>query len=778
MKIKGIVKSIVFESIDSLYKVLSVSQDDDTISVVGYFPQIDLEGYYEFEGDSIIHPKYGFQFQAKSYVSLNHTTIDGVISYLSSPKFRGIGEVSAKKIVDTLGLDAIEKIKKDENCLTSIKGISKAKAHDIYLAIKENEVAEAIYIKLYSYNLTPYMANVIYSKYLDLTIEKIEENPYILIYDLRGYGFKRCDDLALKIGFKENNPLRIQEAILYSINDRIERSGDTFLTLDQVLNLTVSLLNSRSKEYKFSEEDINLYIDELVMDERIKKVENRIYPIYLYNAETNVANKILDLLNYKYDKPNTNKLNDLIKKVSEVLKIELTDEQKNAIKVSAQNKISIITGGPGTGKTTIMKALLYVLSGLQNVDIFDSIFSNQVLLLAPTGRASKRLMMQTNMNAQTIHRALEYNEFGGFNKDGTNKLSQTIIIIDESSMIDIQLLSHLLDAILINSKIIFVGDSDQLPSVGAGNVLEDLINSKLIPISRLSQILRQKSDSDIIKLSQMVNNKNIDYNIFKNKKEAFFYPQEEINVVPLIIKILEKYLETKGDIFYDMQILAPMYSSRCGIDELNRIIQERFNKSEKFIKAGEHIFKENDKVLQLVNNPELKIMNGDVGIIKMIQKTDDGTFLYIDFDNNIVKYPLANISDLTLGYAISIHKAQGSEYKNVILPIVSSFRIMLKKKLIYTAITRAKEKIIIIGDYKALNNALYQDLDIRQTSLTRLINPSLYKKEESLSKSLENNKDISYIKINDSLSAFEYIREDLNGLTPFDFLDNGGNTND
>ena len=417
-----------------------------------------------------------------------------------------------------------------------------------------------------------------------------------------------------------------------------------------------------------------------------------------------------------------------------------------------------------------------------NLDVHDTKFERNVLLLAPTGRASKRLQIQTGIKAQTIHKALEYNEFGGFNKGLDNKLSENLIIIDESSMIDVELLYHLLEALLITSQIVFVGDFDQLPSVGAGNVLEDLINSKKIVVSRLTEIMRQKEDSDIIKLSQMINNKNIDYSIFNNKKEVFFYQIEEKNVVNLIIKILDRYNSLHNDLYYDMQVLAPMYSGLCGIDELNRQIQAHFNKSERFIKSGDNIFKEGDKVLQLVNNPQLKIMNGDIGIIKVIQKTNDGTYLYIDFDQNIIKYPQSNLSDLALGYAISIHKSQGSEYKNVIIPLVSSFRIMLRKKLIYTAITRAKEKVIIIGNPNAISYALYQNEEIRQTSLARLINPNLVSKSYEnhlISNSVEKEEKIQYIRINDSDSAFMYIKEDLNGLTPYDCMEEvGGNKND
>ena len=784
MKIKGIVKNIVFESPDSLYKVLNVDLDNnENISITGYFPQIDELGFYEFEGETLIHPKYGIQFNCKNYISLNHTTKDGVINYLSSQKFKGVGIITAQNIVDTLGIDAIDKIKKDETCLLSVKGITKSKAHNIYEAVIQNENSEKIFIKLYSYGLTPHMANTIFSKYEELSITKIEENPYILIYDLSGFGFKRCDDLALKIGFKEDNPIRIKEAILFSIYEKIERTGDTFLTYEQVIDSSINLLNQRSENVSFNSDTINLYIEDLINDNRIIKVDNRIYPINLYKAELNSANKLKDLLDYKFKKVDTDKLKEYILDIENGMNIKLTNEQKKAIVKSLSNKVSIITGGPGTGKTTIMKVLLEAKARLLNLALHDSKFINSILLLSPTGRAAKRLQVQTGINASTIHKALEYNENGGFNKGENDKLSASLIIIDESSMIDIELLSHLLDATLISTQIIFIGDSDQLPSVGAGNVLYDLINSRLIPTSYLTEIMRQKEDSDIIKLASMVNNRNIDFSIFNNKKEVFFYQIDEINVIPLILKILDKYVETSGDLFYDMQLLAPMYSSKCGIDELNKQIQNHFNKSDKYIKVGEKIFKENDKVLQLVNNPELKIMNGDTGVIKMIQKTDDGTFLYIDFDSNIVKYPQALLSDLSLGYAISIHKSQGSEYKNIIMPIVSSFRIMLKKKLLYTAITRAKEKVIIIGNSKAFSSALYQNEDMRQTSLARLINPNLsYIKDstdfESISYDKENK--IDYIKINDSESAFDLIKENLNGITPFDCMKefNGGKEND
>ena len=758
MKIRGRVKSIVFQSTTSLFKVLSVEVNNETISVTGEFPLIDEGALYEFEGVSKIHPKFGVQFEASSSTSLKETSEDGLIVYLSSSRFKGIGKKLAESIVKTLGIDAIEKIKKDSTSLSKIKGISEKKAIELRDEIIKNASTETIFIKLFSYGLTKGAANKIFNKYELDTLRKIEENPYILIHDLDGFGFVRSDDLAIKMGFSENSDIRIEEALLYNLDLVCENLGYTFLTEEALLNETKLLLNRRSNSHVFEASDLKFNLMSLVSKGSLIKVDNLIYPKRLYDAEFEVSQKILSLLSHKQN-VNLSKLDSLISESESFIKFSLTDEQKKAIRLSLSETVSIITGGPGTGKTTILKCLLRTKALLLNLDMNSASFSKRVLLLSPTGKASKRMMVQTEFRAQTIHKALSYDEYGRFLKNEGNMLDEDFIIVDEASMIDIELFNHLLKALKPNAQLILVGDVDQLPSVGPGNVLNDLINSKMIKTSYLTQIMRQKGDSKIVKLAHMVNTKNIDYSIFNDKKEVFFYKQDESNIMSLIVRIVEKYIASGADMYNDLQILAPMYSGFNGIDNINNNIQNLFNKSNEYIKYNDKTFKVGDKVLQLQNDPRLEIMNGDTGVIKAISKADDETYLYIMFDK-MVKYPYSDLSNLTLGYCISIHKSQGSEFKNVIVPISQAFRLMLKKKLVYTAITRAKEKIILIGSDTALNNSLYQEDSIRQTTLARMINPKLIGKKND------------YIEINDPISAFKYIlEENMENISPYTFME-------
>jgi exodeoxyribonuclease V alpha subunit len=758
MKIKGRVKSVVFASTTSLFKVLSVELDNGTISVTGEFPLIDEGALYEFEGVSKIHPKFGVQFEATSATSLKEETGDGLVLYLSS-KFEGIGTKTAKAIVETLGIDAIDKIKNDIDALSQVKGISKKKAEDLREQIIKNSETETIFIKLFSYGLTKGAANKIYSKYESETLRKIEQNPYILIHDLDGFGFVRCDELAMRMGFDENSDLRLEEALVYNLSNMCESLGYTFIRQDDLLEETKLLLNRRSNNHIFESSDLVINLMNLVGKGFVVKEDNLIYPKNLYDAECNVSLKLKELLNNNGFNMNLDNIEKALKESESFIKFSLTDEQRKAIITSLSNPVSIITGGPGTGKTTILKCLLHTKALLLNLDMYSDAFQKKVLLLSPTGKASKRMMAQTEFHAQTIHKALQYDEFGHFLKNENDMLTEEFIIIDEASMIDIELMNHLLKAINKNTQIIFLGDVDQLPSVGPGNVLDDMIKSKMIKISYLTQIMRQKGDSKIVELAHMINEKRLDFSIFNDKKEVFFYSQDESNILNLTLRIVDRYIKSGADLYNDLQILVPMYSSLNGIDNINKQIQELFNKSNEYIKTGDKLFKVGDKVLQLQNDPKLDIMNGDTGVIKAITKNDDETFLYIMFDK-MVKYPFSSISNLTLGYAISIHKAQGSEFKNVIIPISQAFRLMLRKKLVYTAITRAKEKVILIGNQMALNNALYQEDKVRQTTLARMLNPGLVGQKE-----------INYQEITDPVSAFRFIMEDqMEGITPYTFL--------
>ncbi len=754
--INGIVESILYEATDTSYKVVSVEANGQKYVCVGDMPTVELYGNYHFNGEMSINDKYGLRFMVSSYCSISHDTNEGLIAYLSSDRFQGIGTKTATKIVGALGLDAISKIKEDVNVLISL-GIKSDKAVLIQNQLKSSEDIEEIFVKLYNYGITPKMAGKIYSIYKSKTLSIIEKNPYLLINDIEGYGFFKCDTLALAMGFSSHNQKRLEEGLLYTLKEACNQYGYTYLHLNQLIPTTLNLLNKNRKDLVLESELIES-LESLVKLNKLVLFGKRYYPTYLYNAEEK-SREILDRINnYKTKLPKKEDVEAIIPKVEEKLGFSLTSLQREALIKSSTSKISIITGGPGTGKTTIVKGLLALLAYLDNNDLDSNEFRIKTLLLSPTGKAAKRLAISCGMESSTIHKALGYNESGGFAKSSEDKLNKSLIIIDEASMIDISLLYHLLDAINDYTKIIFVGDKDQLPSVGPGNVLYELINSKKFTVTELKEIMRQKADSNIIKLSHMVLNKNINFQIFNSHKEVFFYQAEGQVVLNNIESLLNLFIKKGGDIRKDIQILAPMYSGTCGIDAINKMVQDKFTPSEKMLVTGEKVYKENDKVLMLQNNPSLGVMNGDDGIIKTIESNDGKDFLYIDFNSTMVKLPAKDIDQITLGYAISVHKSQGSEYKNVIFPIVSAFSIMLKPNLIYTAFTRAKEKLIILGSRDALINGIMQKNDLRQTSLYSFLNTGV-KKEDKI------------IYINDPEIPFDTLGEkNMENVSPYDFM--------
>ncbi len=754
--VEGYISNYIFESEDSLYKVVKVTTiDNDDVIVVGNFPRL-LDGLnYRFIGQYKDHTRYGIQFVCDSYQKSDSINKEGLITYLSGDKFKGIGPKMAEAIVDKLGTNAIDEIIKDKNVLNGIKGLKESKIELIYETIKTNYLADNVFIRLYGFGLTAKMANKIYQRYGVDSANVVEDNPYILINEVEGFGFKRCDNLAFNLGFKDTDPKRIRAAILYTLNFVCYQYGYTFLTKEQLINSSYKLLNNNPL---IDISIFNTYIDELIKENKLIFEDDRIFEPILYKAEVELSKKIIKMKNTKTKLFSDDDVKEALFRVEELLNINYTPLQQEAIINSLSNKLSIITGGPGTGKSTILKGILYTYASLYDASVTDDKIRMKVLLASPTGRAAKRMCEVTGFNASTIHKALGYNYDNGFAYNEYNLLSQSLIIVDEASMVDVELARNLFNALNSDSQVILVGDSNQLPSVSPGNVLLDLINSNIFKTTKLNQIMRQAKDSNIVELSHMVLNERINYSIFNNKADLFYYNYDSKNTIDFIIKIMDKYVSLNKDIYKDIQILAPMYAGACGIDEINKVIQEKFNgHEEKMVIYNDVAFKVNDKVLQLKNDSVLDIMNGDIGKIIDILKIEDKTILMIDFDGKIVSYPASDLENLKLGYAISIHKSQGSEFDNVILPILPSYGIMLKKKIIYTAITRAKKKLIVIGKLDSLEKAIHTPDSIRQTGLyNRLI-----------SKNVDLGK-----KIFDPEIPFDTLGEyDMEGITPYSFMD-------
>lgn len=724
--IEGIIKSYLFYNDNNAYSVIKIEITDTTepelvfyeptIIICGFFPKLEMSTKYRFYGKIKSHPKYGTQYDANRYEKILDNTYEGLIDYLSSGIVKGIGPKTAKRIIDTLGLDALDKIANDKNVLTNVPKINKRIIDDIHHSIIENRMMETTLVWLYGFQISPKMSMRIFQRFGLKTIDAIQQNPYILIDEVEGIGFKRADEIGLKVGFSFDSPLRISAVIYYLLQEYANKYGDTYVSQDKLIEYTFSFLKIDEDTY-VSHDVIQNMFEEMKTDNRLAIIEDKVGLMRFYRSENSISNKIHQLINRKNDDYNPTVINTTISEIESISDISYTTNQREAIFQALTNTISIITGGPGTGKTTIVKGIVNVFIALNSG---DKLIKDKIKLAAPTGKAAKRLSEATDLPAITIHRLLGYDYTGHFSYDENNPIDAKLIIIDEASMLDIMLADQLFRSIKGNTKIVIVGDDNQLPSVGPGQVLTDLLNSKLIPIVKLYKIHRQASDSSIIQLAYDILNQNLSENVLGNHHDRSYIRAHETEVPDYIIKVIEEANASGYDLWDDIEVLIPMYKGECGIDNINKILQEKFNLANKnqSITFGSKTFFYRDKVMQLVNQPEDGIMNGDLGIVSGIL---DEREMLIDFSGNIVKYNVKDFDNLTLAYAISIHKSQGSEFKVVIMPIVRSYNIMLKRKLLYTAVTRAKERLIMIGDLYALKRGILGVEAPRNTFLTLLL---------------------------------------------------------
>jgi len=580
-----------------------------------------------------------------------------------------------------------------------------------------------------------------------------------------GIGFERADIIAKKLGFKDNDPLRVKAMILYLYNLMGVNYGHTFLYIDQLNEYLTKQLNK--SEELVSTDKIDDYIQELIEDKVFVKENNMIKLLSMSYAEDHITQKVKELTSDYDDKLDVKKVENYIELFEKINDIEYTNLQKKAIHSALKSNLFILTGGPGTGKTTVIKGIVFVYCKYNQIPIEYNNSLFEVKLIAPTGRAAKRMNETTKLHAETIHRFLGYNFQGKFIFNKDNLVEADVIIIDEASMIDIYLASQLFQSIPKTTKVIIVGDEDQLPSVGPGQLLKDLIDSDMIDTVQLKTIHRQANDSNIIKLAYDVKNSQLPNNILKAFDDRYFVSEDVSNFESRLVNIIS-YLQLNGyNLHDDIQVLIPMYRGKTGIDNVNKLLQNEFNpNTEKILVHGDREFRIGDKVIQLSNQIEDNIMNGDQGIV--IGITDDKN-LIVDFLSNEVSYKIGDLLNLKHAYAMSIHKSQGSEYKVVVLPIYRSYSIMLKRKLLYTAITRAKEKLILIGDISSFKYGVEKTEAARQSVLKQKIIDKVLSNDETINvEVLTDNR----IKINRPDIPFEYLGEDLtNPLSPYDFMD-------
>lgn len=709
--IKGKIKNYVFHNEENSYSIARiVTEDDVLVTVVGYFPLLSEDVDYEFIGTWVKHQNYGDQLKVESFHKCEVQNEQGLISYLSSSFFHGIGPKTAERIVNLLGPDAIQKILNDKTLLKNV-GLTAIRIEKFYQQLLENQMHERMLVKLYGYNLSGKLAMKLINKYQMLTIEKLEENPYQLIDDIEGIGFIKADEIASKLGFSKNDPKRLQAAIIYAMQNIAYQNGDIYLTDTQVQQYAASVLGQ--------DIDVMDAMNSLIAQKKLVLDEGRYYLYISYETEISLANDVRSIASYTKETMDVRYMETLISTVEIQKNVQYTEVQKQAIIESLSHPMTIITGGPGTGKTTIIDGLLEVYRMYYKLNFKNPTIYEKIALMAPTGRAAKRMKELLQMEAKTIHRHLGYNYDGLFTYDEYQHMPQELIIIDEASMIDLFLAKKLFSAIKPGAQVIVVGDVDQLPSVGPGQVLADLIDSNHIPVVRLDEIHRQAKDSKIISLAQQVNMQQVTYDDLISDQDVYLYKAHPDKIKEVMIKQIQGALQQGYSMIDDIQVLAPMYKGELGIDRLNQLLQETFNQHrEKAMTYGDKTYYVGDKVIQLVNDPEKLIMNGDIGVVKDIRvSSQNDPYMVVTFDDNEVIYDKASLETLNLAYTVSIHKSQGSEYKIVIIPMVRAYMHMLKKELIYTAITRAKKYLIMLGDMQLLIYAANHLSEKRQTTL-------------------------------------------------------------
>ncbi|MFV0556661.1 MAG: ATP-dependent RecD-like DNA helicase [Lactovum sp.] len=725
----GKIEAIFFSNEANLYKVLLLQitdtdyeeYEDSEIVVTGTIAEVFKDENYTFTGTITSHPKYGEQLKVLSYKKETTNTSAGLISYLSSSKFPGIGKGTAQKIIDLYPKDTILSIIDAPEKLSSI--LSLTKKNSFLKNLSQDIGTETILSKLYSLGLSGTVAARIFKTYKAQSLDILKENPYQLVEDIEGIGFNLADKIAFEQGFSEIGPTRLQAALIYSCFDYSQQTGDSYIDKERLLLISKDLLES-SRAVIIPQKSLVSELSYLINEEKLINYKEKIFSPSLFYAEESIANSLRKFLKRPKEVVDKKTFKKILKKVEEKLKISYDDFQKNAILNAIENSIFILTGGPGTGKTTIINGFLEIYAQLHKLSLDPKSYTNEIfpfVLAAPTGRASRRLNELTGLPTATLHRTLGIGAEDS-EEDYSNELSGQLLIVDEFSMVDTWLAKKLFSAIDKKMKILIVGDKDQLASVGPGQILTDLLNFEDIPSIKLDKIYRQSEDSTISNLAHEIKNAQLPSDFCEKKKDRNFFESSPYQLTDLIGKIAKAWIN-KGKDPFDFQVLIPMYKGQAGITNVNKKLQNIFNPLEEgleFIHL-ETSFRENDKVLQLVNQADKNVFNGDLGkIIELIpakyseSKQDE---LCIDFEGQELSYPRSEWANIRLAYAMSIHKSQGSEFPTVIVPLLSSYSRMLQRNLLYTAITRAKSSLILLGEISAFELAVSRKGTDRNTFL-------------------------------------------------------------
>lgn len=723
----GTIDRIIYENASNFFKILLLSIedtdsdiDDFEIIITGTMADVFEGEDYTFWGELTQHPKYGQQVKLTRYQKAKPTS-SGLIKYFSSDHFKGIGKKTAEKIVTLYGDNTIDKILEDPSQLETITGFSKANREAFLATLKLNYGTEQIISSLVELGISNRLAFLIYDCYKEEALETVKTNPYQLVEDIQGIGFKMADTLAYEIRIKSDAPERFRAALLHSLLEKSISQGDTYIEARDLLEYAINLLED-SRPIECQPAQVAEQLSQLIADSKIYHIGTKLFDATLYASEAGIHKHISRLLETPLSQPHSEEsIDEEIQSIEASFNMTYDRIQKEAIKLALSSKVFILTGGPGTGKTTVIRGILEAYSSLNKIDLEKK--DLPILLAAPTGRAARRMNELTGLPSATIHRHLGLNGDNDY-QAMDDYLDCDLIIIDEFSMVDTWLANQLLSSLPSSTQVIIVGDSDQLPSVGPGQVLADLLKVPSIPKIALQKIFRQSEDSTIVDLANQMRLGHLPRDFKEKKADRSFFEAYAQHIPTMVTKIVTSAINS-GIPKEEIQILAPMYKGQAGINHLNQLMQDLLNPlgdGQEFLFNDLHL-RRGDKILHLVNDAQLNVFNGDIGYISDLipakyteSKQDE---IIMDFDGTEVTYPRNEWLKITLAYAMSIHKSQGSEFQVVILPITHQGGRLLQRNLIYTAVTRSKSKLILLGEYSAFHYAIQKEGDKRQTYLVQ-----------------------------------------------------------
>ena len=699
IKIRCVIDSIVYQNQENGYTVMRVKVKDynEPVTLIGNLLEVPVGAVLLCDGDWIMDKKYGRQFKAETYEEVMPATVYGIEKYLGSGLVKGIGPKYAHLIVEKFGTDTIEIIEDHIERLYEVAGIGKKRVEKIRESWEKQKDIKNVMLFLQQYGVSTAYAAKIYRQYGKESIDKVNENPYRLADDIWGIGFKTADGIAEKMGYEKNDLRRCKSGLQYTLN-QLADEGHVYAVEDQLVKSAIELLEAEEEPIRQAVEEMvgseDLIKEDMTNPNSPDQVQSAIYLPPFYHSERGTAKKLLSLLRGSTGNLFESQMD--IAAIEKISGIQYDDVQIEAIKQAAQSKVMVLTGGPGTGKTTTTQGIIaaYKAAGMR------------ILLAAPTGRAAKRMSEATGMEAKTIHRLLEYNPQDGYKRNDEEPLEGDALIVDECSMIDIILMYNLMKAVPEHMRLVLVGDIDQLPSVGAGNVLRDVIESGVIPVIRLTRIFRQAQTSRIVMNAHAINQGNFP-DITNGKNTDFFFiknedPEAVANEIVNLVK--NRLSKAYNQPLSNIQVLTPMQRSVVGAANLNMMLQQSLNSSTLGISRGGITYKLGDRVMQVRNNYDKNVFNGDIGVVEHVNMED--RTLTINFDDNMVEYEASELDEVVLAYATTIHKSQGSEYPIVVIPVLMTHFVMLQRNLIYTGITRAKKICVLVGQTKALAYAI------------------------------------------------------------------------